>query len=260
MKVAIISDLHETEFGKDNSRLVTKIRNQEPDIILAVGDFINKESKNTDILISLMEQLVDVAPTFFSLGNHEMDYIENNSNKFQSDIENIGVHIMDNDFLDIEIRGETIRIGGIYKYAFSGGGVPEDEYLVSDVYTCLTEYQETDNLKIMMAHRPDSFIFDKAYENWDIDVVVSGHNHGGQIIIPFVGGLYGGDQGWFPDYVSGVHELGNMTMVITRGLGSDKQKLPRINNLPEILVLTIKPAKYINNLPLEKLLDIMGNI
>ena len=92
----------------------------------------------------------------------------------------------------------------------------------------------------MLSHRPDSFIFGDASVVWDVDLVISGHNHGGQVIIPFKGGLFGGDQGWFPEYVHGIYKVGNMQMFITSGLGSDRQKLPRFNNPPEIAVVTVK--------------------
>ena len=107
------------------------------------------------------------------------------------------------------------------------------------VYDFLTDFQDTSNYKIMMAHRPDSFIFGNASQVWDIDLVVSGHNHGGQVVIPFVGGLYGGDQGWFPEYDKGLFDLNKIKILISSGLGSGKQKLPRFNNPPEIVNLHI---------------------
>ena len=92
-----------------------------------------------------------------------------------------------------------------------------------------------------MSHRPDSFIFGHAIDTWKIDLVVSGHAHGGQVRIPFVGGLYGADQGWFPKYVDGIHHFKAVkNMVITRGMGSDKEKLPRFDNIPEIVVIDLK--------------------
>ena len=86
----------------------------------------------------------------------------------------------------------------------------------------------------------DSFIFGDASKGWDVDLVISGHNHGGQVVRPFLGGLYGGDQGWFPEYVHGMYQKDNILLFETSGLGSDKQKLPRFHNPPEVAVLTIK--------------------
>lgn len=109
--------------------------------------------------------------------------------------------------------------------------------------TYLKAFQETDALKVMISHRPDSFVLGNAAEKWNIDLVVSGHDHGGQVVLPFVGGVYGGDQGWFPPYIHGVKKKGNLTVFVTSGLGSNRQKLPRFLNPPEIAVLTIsKPS------------------
>ena len=91
----------------------------------------------------------------------------------------------------------------------------------------------------MMAHRPDSFIFGDASKEWDIDLVVSGHTHGGQVRIPFKGGLYVGDQGYFPIYDKGLFDLNKIKILITSGLGSGKEKIPRFNNIPEVVNLKI---------------------
>ena len=91
----------------------------------------------------------------------------------------------------------------------------------------------------MMAHRPDSFIFGNASQVWDIDLVVSGHTHGGQVRLPYLGGLYVGDQGWFPEYDKGLFDLNKIKIVITSGIGSSKQKIPRFNNIPEVVNLKI---------------------
>jgi predicted MPP superfamily phosphohydrolase len=101
----------------------------------------------------------------------------------------------------------------------------------------LKDFVDTDHLKLMLSHRPDSFIFSDASRRWDIDLVFSGHMHGGQMVLPFFGGVYGGDQGWFPEYVHGMYEKDNMHIFVTSGLGTNPHKVPRFNNLPEIAVI-----------------------
>lgn len=110
----------------------------------------------------------------------------------------------------------------------------------ADRIAFLQDFQNTDRLKIMLSHRPDSFIFGDASKVWDVDIVISGHDHGGQVVLPFLGGVFGGDQGYFPEYVHGLYEKDNFQIFITSGLGSNKQKLPRFNNPPEIAVLNIE--------------------
>ena len=111
--------------------------------------------------------------------------------------------------------------------------------LTGNVRDFLEEFQNTDRYKIMLCHRPDSFVFGDASDYWKIDLVISGHDHGGQVVIPFKGGLYGGDQGWFPPYVHGLYRTGRIRLFVTSGLSSEKQKLPRWNNRPEIAVLNV---------------------
>ena len=104
------------------------------------------------------------------------------------------------------------------------------------------DFQDTDRLKIMMAHRPDSFIFGDAASVWDVDLVVSGHDHGGQVVVPFAGGVFGGDQGYFPKYVHGMYEKERLHLLVSSGLGSANEPLPRVNNLPEVAVVEIEKS------------------
>ena len=157
------------------------------------------------------------------------------------ELEDVGVTVLDKAYEDIEINGNTIRIGGMYAYAFglNDFNSVDKDTMEEGVYDFLCDFQDTDNYKIMMAHRPDSFIFGNASEVWDIDLVVSGHTHGGQVVLPFLGGLYVGDQGFFPEYDKGLFDLNKIKILITSGLGAGKQKLPRFNNVPEIVNLKL---------------------
>lgn len=237
LKIAVISDLHENKIPN----LSQKIKQEHPNIILVVGDMLNNTSQDSSNVIKLMKSLVKIAPVYYSLGNHELDYIHNNTSDLIDELESVGVTVLEKKYVDITINNEKIRIGGLYDYAFGNkGNLVKKENMDKDIYNFLCDFQDTDNYKIMMAHRPDSFIFGDASKVWDIDLVVSGHNHGGQVKVPFLGGLYGGDQGWFPKYVDGMYKLNNINLFVTRGLGSNEKKLPRFNNRPEISIIDIK--------------------
>ena len=239
LKVVVISDLHENNLAN----LCEQIREQSPDSILVVGDMINSTSPNSLKVTKLMKQLVKISPVYYSLGNHELEYIEKGTSDLVKDLKSTGVVVLDKNYVDININNSNIRIGGMYEYAFGNkGNLVKKENMDKEVYNFLCDFQDTDNYKIMMAHRPDSFIFGDASKVWNIDLVVSGHNHGGQVILPFLGGLYGGDQGWFPEYVDGMYKLNNINLFVTRGLGSNEKKLPRFNNRPEISIIDIKKA------------------
>ncbi len=241
VNIVIISDLHDNKLGENNKDLINQINSLSPDIILATGDMVNSDSKDSKIVTDLMKQLCKNTQVFYSLGNTDLEYIEAGISDLVKDLEKAGVTVLDNEYKDVTVNKSTIRIGGMYAYAFglNGKNNVDKDTMEEGVYDFLCKFQYTDNYKIMMAHRPDSFIFGDASEVWDIDLVVSGHNHGGQVVLPFVGGLYGGDQGWFPEYDKGLFDLNKIKILITSGLGSGKHKLPRFNNTPEIVNLQL---------------------
>ena len=152
--------------------------------------------------------------------------------------------VLDEEYKDIEVNGNNIRLGGLYAYAFGSGATENEAALAKpEVKAFLEEFQDTDKLKIMVSHRPDSFIFGDAAKAWGVDLVISGHLHGGQVVIPFLGGVFGGDQGYFPEYVHGMYKKDNMNIFVTSGLGSGHKPLPRFNNIPEIAVIDIEKSR-----------------
>lgn len=239
-RAVVISDLHDHRFGGDNEELAEKVREADPDIIIMDGDMLNAESENASVPLELIGLLKDTAPIYYALGNHELSYMANGHSDLMEELENAGAVVLDKNYVDIEINGTQVRLGGLYDYAFGLNGNNDALAAPNDTLSFLKDFQNTDRMKIMLSHRPDSFIFGDASKVWDVDLVISGHNHGGQVVIPFLGGLYGGDQGWFPEYIHGMYQKDNILLFETSGLGSDKQKLPRFNNPPEIAVLTIK--------------------
>ena len=240
-RVVVISDLHGKEYGKDNKRLLAKISEQNPDAIFVVGDMLhdgdakNSFSKTSKLLINLL----DIAPVYFSYGNQEKEYSGNSIDTFVNTIKENGVIVLDDSFVDCEINGQKIRIGGTMGHAFPFGRTTE-EFESSDEYIFLKDMEKTDAPTIVLAHMPDTFIFNGAHNYWsNIDLVVSGHTHGGVIRLPFAGGLYSPMQGLFPEYDYGFYMLGEkMRIVITSGLSGYKL-VPRFLNLPEICVLNL---------------------
>ena len=244
VKIVLISDLHNHSFGHSNVRLVKRIRKLQPDLILMAGDFLNSDSPDAHVPLELVSQLVDIAPVYYSLGNQEEDYINKpGGNTLVEDLESAGATVLDKEYIRVVANGTDIVIGGIFEYAFGqdGYGHMDKSKMPEDTLDFLESFQSEQSFKIMMAHRPDSFLFSEAQDTWDIDLVLSGHLHGGHVIIPFKGGLYGGDFGWFPKYAYGeFHFSAVKTMLITRGLGSSRQKLPRFNNMPEIVMIRLR--------------------
>ena len=241
--VCLLADLHDHRFGEQNARLVSQVNDMEPDLILMAGDFINTESEDSSAATELIGQLTEIAPVYYSLGNQEKGYLAAGTSDLLSEIRAAGAEVLEENYENLEINGNSICLAGMYGYAFAfdGSGHMCKEEMDPDRLGFLEEYQQQEGFKLMMAHRPDSFIFGEAANTWGIDLVVSGHLHGGQVVLPFLGGFYAGDQGFFPKYVYGEHHFNAVkTMIITSGLGSDREFLPRFNNPPEAVVIYLE--------------------
>ena len=236
-RIVFISDLHSRSFGEDNSELLDKIVEQNPDLICLGGDFINDEATDEEIsdFITLLSKLKEIAPTYFSYGNHDLNYINAYGDNVSPLIKNTGCAILEEEYVDIEINGNPIRLGGMFDYAFNQQYVPDEEWQNGTTYKFLADFTKTDRIKILLCHRPDSFIYGNA-ALWDIDYVLSGHTHGGLWRLPLIGGIIAPEQGIFPQYDKGEYDIGNIKLIISSGFdGYDN--IPRLFNCPEITVI-----------------------
>ena len=235
LNVIIISDLHDHDFG---DKLSEKIKNKHPDLIIMAGDMINRATEKPEQILNIVKELKDVAPIYYGVGNHERIYVQTHQS-FYDELEEAGCIVLEKEYKDISIKNNNLRIGGLYEYPF---GLNENtaETAPRDIAEFMSDYQETDRFKLMISHLPDSYVLGDSSKVYDIDLVVSGHIHGGQVVIPFKGGIFGGDQGYFPHYVHGLYRKDKINILVTSGLGSSPKKLPRFNNPPEIVSLVIR--------------------
>lgn len=240
-RIVLISDLHEHRFGGGNEKLAEKIREQSPDLIIIDGDMINSDSENADTAVEVVRRLNGIAPVYYSLGNHEYDYMAAGHGELPEELEAAGAEVLNYKNIDIEIKGNRIRLGGLYEYGFETS--MQSEEVNAGVTEYLEQYTGTDRYLIMCAHRPESFYPWDTADQWGIDLVLSDHLHGGQVIIPGVGGLYNPLDGFFAEFDYGQYKLGDSDMIITRGLGSNLKMLPRFNNPPEIAVVDVEGEK-----------------
>ena len=241
VRVILLSDLHGKSFGRENSRLIAKIEEQTPDVIFLDGDMIDRSADSADVqeLLRLIKRLHEIAPVYFAPGNHELEYMQTDTSLL-TQVTEAGAVIVNDSYVDVTIAGQPLRIGGTMGHAFYFGR-SEEEFSSSPEYQFLKAFEDTDVPKICLAHMPDTFIFNGAYNLWNVDLILSGHTHGGLIRLPFIGGLYAPMQGWFPEYDQGYFRLGeHMQMVITSGLAGHGM-IPRINNPPEIVVIDLVP-------------------
>lgn len=225
-KIVQLSDLHSKNFGENQSILVRKVNKLKPDLIVFTGDLVDSKKYNETISMRLMEKLVKIAPTYFVTGNHE--WWSGNFRSLERKLNDIGVHVMRN-------TADVITMGSSKAYIV---GI-DDPAQGIDSYEALTRSikgLKEESFKILLAHRPEMF---SLYAENKFDLVFSGHAHGGQVRIPFIGGLIAPNQGWFPKYTAGKYISDNTTMIVNRGLGNSVIPL-RIFNRPEIVAVTLK--------------------
>ncbi len=236
-KIVQLSDLHSKSFGNDQSDLVKKVKKLEPDLILFTGDLIDSDRYDEKPSLILMERLVQVAPVYYVTGNHE--WWSGKFNTLEDKLKNIGVQLMRNTAEEITIGTDKIQIIGIDDPSNVEETYVERAKTEENITNSIEEIEGKDNFQILLSHRPELF---SLYSEYGFDVVFSGHAHGGQFRIPFVGGLIAPDQGLFPQYTSGIYKSDNTTMIVNRGLGNSIIPI-RVFNRPEIVAVTLSSVK-----------------
>ena len=242
IRIVHLSDLHNAVFGENNEDLLTLIREQQPDLILFTGDLVTGWDKETHVAMDLIEKLVEIAPLYVSEGNHERQHQSNFGSDVLAMMEYRGAKVMEYTYEDVTVKGQNLRIGGISGYCLPAIYLRTGEARLNDC-EFLWEYQDTNRCTILLSHMPVGWIWNGGLDYWDCDFVFSGHAHGGQMVIPFVGGVYAPDMGLFPGVLKGIFSSGNgeKILILSSGLGNSVA-LPRLNNPPQILVIDVHPA------------------
>ena len=234
-KIVHISDLHNKEFGKNQQNIIAKIKEINPDIIVITGDIIDSYDTNVQISADFINGISKIAPVYYVTGNHESrildDYVS-----LKTQMQTAGIHVLENEFITISNGNDKINIIGMNDPSFDFLKLTgsTDEEIVATNLNGLTE--DLKGYNILLSHRPELI---DIYASFNINLVFSGHAHGGQIRIPFIGGIIAPNQGLFPIYTSGLYEVKNTKMVVSRGLGNSAFPI-RINNRPEIVVVRFK--------------------
>ena len=236
INIVLISDLHSTLYGKDQSKLVEKIKNIRPDLIILSGDIFDDvvPMNGSKLLLSAIST---IAPVYYVTGNHE--YWSRNVLEIKEILMGFGVEILSDKYMKIEVNGNEIILAGIEDPDKS---IYENPYYNQDdnMEKAFRELDAMSLYKILIAHRPERI---EIYKKYSFDLVLSGHTHGGQIRVPFIGnGLYAPDQGFFPKYSGGIYHHEYLTHIISRGL-SKKYLIPRIFNPLEIVNVIIESEK-----------------
>ena len=232
-RIAQISDLHNAEFGEGNAELLRMLSECDPDIIVITGDLVDSGHTDIDVALAFAGEAARIAPAYYVTGNHEAAISQYDILK--SGLEMAGVIVLEDEAISLEYNGESITLIGLSDpdATIKGDLFGEVPAMVSTRLRNLTEGDS--GYTVLLSHRPELF---ETYVSCGIDLVLSGHAHGGQFRLPFIGGLIAPNQGLFPKYDAGLYTGGDTNMVVSRGIGNSIIPI-RFNNRPEIVVVEL---------------------
>ncbi|MEK4933024.1 metallophosphoesterase [Bacillus sp. FSL M7-1345] len=231
-KILQLSDLHNKKFGENQNVLIKKVKNLNPDIIVITGDLIDSKSYDAEISLQVLREIVTEYPVYFVTGNHEQ--WSGKYNSLEKELKKYNVTVLRNEHVSIQKDGQEINLLGIDDPEFTSGNRDEEHIVKSEIRKA-KDGINSDGFKVLLSHRPEFF---EEYVDEKVDLVLSGHAHGGQVRLPFIGGLVAPNQGILPKYTAGLYEKQNTSMIVSRGLGNSI--IPqRVFNRPEIVVVQL---------------------
>lgn len=231
--IAQISDLHNKEFGTGQKKLLQKLQSISPDLIVVTGDLVDSRRYCLAPALQFADGAVQIAPVYYVPGNHEARLTQ--FPEIKRSLIRAGVHVLENEKEDIFVGDSCIPLLGVRDPAFArSGSVPQNK--PAELEKILAQWSLQNPFQILLSHRPERF---SLYAENRMDLVFTGHAHGGQIRLPFTGGLFAPNQGFFPRYTSGSYTRGKTTMYVSRGMGNGLFPV-RVFNRPEIVVVTLQ--------------------
>lgn len=232
-RIVQISDLHNTTFGFNNKKLINKIKDAKPDIIVMTGDMADIYRPDIDVTLAFAEEVTEIAPVYFVTGNHDVKVV--GREKLLTGLEKAGVTILRNRKTEIEKSGEKIILAGIDDPKFLDDFMREDDR--TNTKNAIENLGcDKNTYTVLLAHRAEMI---DVFSSCGMNLVLTGHAHGGQIRLPGKGGVLAPGQGWWPKYDSGLYKEKDTQMVVSRGLGNSYFPF-RINNRPEIVVAILE--------------------
>ena len=217
VRIAQISDLHSKEFGKNNDILYKKIIEQKPDIIVATGDLIDSSMKKLDEIIEFCSSINKDIPMYYILGNNEMRC--SRVSEIVEKLKKNKICVLENEIESIEVKGNKINILGLEEKRIDEGELfyskVNSRYGTENIEKIFSRLERLDGIKIVLSHYPENFEYveEGAYSKYNFDIMFSGHAHGGQFILPGIGGIFAPGQGLFPKYYKGVYGEKNKLIV-----------------------------------------------
>jgi len=229
-RIALISDLHGWSFGNENERLIEKIRAAKPDLIAITGDMVSKPD-DLDAVENLMDGLYGLAPMYYVNGNHEWG--AGLTLKMRQLMEARGVICLSNEFVTLNRESEHILICGVEDRNGRADMIKPPE-LAEEL-----RQQYPEDFVLWLQHRNDSLIY---YPELPVELVLSGHAHGGIVRLPFIGGVLDVRGKLGAEYEKGIYNEGGLTQLVSAGLGNSVF-IPRFLNRPELPIITLRNSE-----------------
>jgi len=246
LRIVVLADMHNCWFDEDNSSIIRDIKEYKPDIIVIAGDMIvcSENHINNNIKTAeFVNRLALVAPVYYGYGNHEMGVsaqykgVGDNWINYTSILSD-KVHLLNNEKITFEIKGQLFSIYGLNIRGKHYTRFKVPPLYVQDIETYIGRVDKN-SYNILIAHHPDYF---ESYVKWGANLVLSGHNHGGLVRLPLIGGLLSPRLHIMPRFTYGIYKKNDTKMLLTNGLGAHSLKI-RVNNIPEIVFLNINSTQ-----------------
>ncbi len=230
VRIAFVADLHSCYYGEGQTELLSCIDEQQPDIILFGGDIVDDDLP-FDNAVTVLKSLAGKYPCYYVSGNHE--YWSGKIDIIKQMIAGYGIIILEGQGETVAVNEQLINICGV-----DDAEIGESNFMQQ----IINAEGQTDPalFTIFIAHRPE---YINTYLQYDFNLILSGHAHGGQWRIPgIINGLLAPNQGFFPKYAGGIYEFSDKTFIVSRGLAKESTRIPRIFNPPELVMVDIVPV------------------
>ena len=241
-RITQVSDLHNKEFGKGNCHLLALIEAQMPDLIAITGDLMDSYHTNLRRAVDFAARVSKIAPCYFVTGNHEHRMTVEKLTAFLRELEDAGVRVLRNEAVELGMKARTISEG---ETDDAPPAEPSSYFRLigvdcqqgkTDTLQRLMLMRDPEELNILLSHKPH---YAASYQKAGVDLVLSGHAHGGQWRFPGIGGLYAPGQGIVPKYTAGMYRIGDTVLCVSRGLGNSSFPI-RIDNKPEVVTVILR--------------------
>ena len=247
-KVLFLTDLHGKEYGKENGRLIKKIREEKPDYILIGGDMLTRTKKETEQkALRLFSHLAGICPVYAANGNHEQKMKENPEDygtryeKYKEALKNTGVRLLENNSVKLFFGEQPVKVTSLEIPLSCYSRIKREDLQASHISEKIG-VPEKKEYQILLAHNP---AFIAQYWEWGADLVLSGHLHGGIVRIPGIGGVITPQFKLFPQYSGDMYQKDGHISVVSKGLVTHTVNV-RLFNPAELTAITFYGGKSQN--------------